>query len=143
MIFNLFTRSAHEIHKYFDTSNLRIKCSYLHSQWKKICKVVVSKFVKLSGELLTDLIFSLVVFVKKKKLRNFEFVFLIWSTSSYLQACLFDFKKNKVPVQVDNYEIVVRVFHISHNLPSLFKLWTDKTIHVNLCKKFRNPSQKE
>ena len=27
--------------------------------------------------------------------------------------------------------------------PSLFNLGTDKTIHVNLCKKLRNPSQKE
>ena len=48
-------------------------------------------------------------------------------------------------VQVNNYEIVVNYFHIIdmifsncpwiyQNLSSLFKLWTDKTIHVNLCK---------
>ena len=29
------------------------------------------------------------------------------------------------------------------NLASLFNLWTHKTIHVNLCKKLRNRSQKE
>ena len=51
-------------------------------------------------------------------------------------------------VQVNNYEIVVLFFHISHNLTwysaivpissqSLFNLWTDKTIH--LCKKLSNP----
>ena len=46
-------------------------------------------------------------------------------------------------VQVNNYEIVVKNFHTSHNLtwysaivhkfsnlPSLFNLWTDKTINV-------------
>ena len=31
---------------------------------------------------------------------------------------------------------------IYQNLPSLFNLWTDKIIHANLCKKFRNWSQK-
>ena len=55
-------------------------------------------------------------------------------------------------VQVNNYAIVLNFFHISHNLiwlfsncpwiyqyfPSLFNLWTDKTIHVNLCKKLHN-----
>ena len=30
-----------------------------------------------------------------------------------------------------------------HKLPSLFNLWTDKTIHVNLYKKLSNRSQKE
>ena len=32
---------------------------------------------------------------------------------------------------------------IYQNLPSLFNLWTDKTLHVNLSKKLRNRSQKE
>ena len=32
---------------------------------------------------------------------------------------------------------------IHQNLPSLFNLWTDKTINVKLCKKLRNRSQKE
>ena len=31
---------------------------------------------------------------------------------------------------------------IYQNLPSLFNLWTDKIIHVNLCKKLHNQSQK-
>ena len=59
-------------------------------------------------------------------------------------------------VQVDNYEIVINFFHIIHNLTwcsaiehkftwiySLLNLWTDKTIHVNLCKKLHNWSQIE
>ena len=33
--------------------------------------------------------------------------------------------------------------YIYQNLPSLFNLWTDKTIRVNLCKKLRNRTQKE
>ena len=44
-------------------------------------------------------------------------------------------------VQVNTYEIVVNFISgqtwysaIVQNLPSLFNLWTDKTIHVNLCK---------
>ena len=65
--------------------------------------------------------------------------------------------KNRFTVQVDNYEIVVKSFRISHNLTwysaivhkftknlhSLFSLWTDKIIQVNLCKILRNLSQKE
>ena len=35
-------------------------------------------------------------------------------------------------IQVNNYEIVVKKFP-----------WQDKTIHVNLFKRLRNPSQKE
>ena len=60
-------------------------------------------------------------------------------------------------IQVNNYEIIVKFFHISHNLTwysaivqqftriylvcSTYEL--TKTIHVNLHKKFRNRSQKE
>ena len=32
---------------------------------------------------------------------------------------------------------------ICQNLPNLFNLWTDKTIHVNLCRKLHNRCQKE
>ena len=72
-------------------------------------------------------------------------------------------------VQVNDYEVDLNFFHISHNLTwysaivhkftriypvysrtatekhllGLFNLWTEKTIHVNLCKKLRNWSQKE
>ena len=56
-------------------------------------------------------------------------------------------------LQVINYEIVVRsamtwhdIQELSMNLPeftSLFNLWTDKTIRVNLCKELRNRSHKE
>ena len=45
-------------------------------------------------------------------------------------------------IQVNNYEIVVNFFHISHNLTwysaivhKFTNLWTDNTIHVNLCNK--------
>ena len=60
-------------------------------------------------------------------------------------------------LQVNNCEIVAFFFisaitwhdiqqlsiNLHQNLPSLFNLWTDKTIHVNLCKKLRNQSPKE
>ena len=60
-------------------------------------------------------------------------------------------------LKINNCEIVVNFYHISHNLiwysaivqkssriySSLFNLWTNKTIHVNLCKELRNQSQKE
>ena len=60
-------------------------------------------------------------------------------------------------VQLNNFEIVVNFFHISHNLtwysaivhkftrlylPSLFNLWTDKTLRINLCKKLRTDLKK-
>ena len=43
-------------------------------------------------------------------------------------------------IQVGDYETVVNFFISAikwhdQNLPTLFSLWTDKTIHVNLCKK--------
>ena len=76
-----------------------------------------------------------------------------WITSTLIMNCPFgwcwlehltqDFLV--VPVQVNGYEIVENFFHISHILTwysaivhkftSLFNLWTDKTIHVNLYKK--------
>ena len=59
-------------------------------------------------------------------------------------------------VQVNDYEIVVKIFHItwhdiqhvSINLPEFTHFvqlmnWKKKTIHVNLWKKLRNRSQKE
>ena len=66
----------------------KIECCYLQSNEyansvsRKICRFVVSKFVKLSGELITGLICSLVVIIKKKYLRNSEFVF--WSSQHHL-----------------------------------------------------------
>ena len=69
---------------------------------------------------------------------------------------LVNFEKKTEYVQVNNYEIIVKIFNISHNLTWYsaivhkftriypdFSTWTDKTIHVNLCKKLRNQTQKE
>ena len=79
-------------------------------------------------------------------------VFLICSTYIYVN---FYTKVNQI--QVNNHEIVVNFFHISHNLTwysAIVHKFTriyavcstyeqHKTIHVNLCKKLRNQSQIE
>ena len=67
--------------------------------------------------------------------RNFEFTYILYLLRIYR-------------LMINDYEIVVKFFlyhlsaitwhdiqQLSINLPSLFNLWTDKTIHVNLCKK--------
>ena len=91
-----YIRPKVTVHKYsreetIQGRKLYEEIRYLHSQYymdkqtqfhAKNRKFVVSKFMKLSGELITGLICSLVVFVKKKYLRNSEFVF--WSGQHHL-----------------------------------------------------------
>ena len=35
------------------------------------------------------------------------------------------------------------IYFYKNKAKSFFNIWADKTIHVNLCKKLHNPSQKE